>query len=115
MGEGAVIGAHDVEIDDDAGTILSSIAEELANTVGHGALPLTRSCDPWRRSLARAAPMCRVGGENAPPFAVRTVFAAWPEEVEPWQRCVRRACGERDRSIDAFAWYGKPDRTPGKK
>jgi len=25
------------------------------------------------------------------------------------------ACGERLRSIDAFAWYGKPDRTPGKK
>lgn len=58
--------------------------------------------------------MGRVDGENAHPFASRTAFADWPYGMEPWHETVRQRVWRAQRPFDAFAWYGRPDRTPGK-
>ena len=39
LGEGQIVVADDVEIDDEARTIITAVAQKLADALGHGALP----------------------------------------------------------------------------
>ena len=39
LGEGQIVVANDVEIDDEARTIITAVAQKLADALGHGALP----------------------------------------------------------------------------
>ena len=67
LGEGEVVLAHDIEVDDEAGAVGSSVAEEIADTVGHSrALPSERVETAGPLLLAR-----RCGDGSAPDFAVR--------------------------------------------
>ena len=66
-GELRVVVAHDVEVDDQAGPVLASVAQEFTDALGHGALPTKGSMEASRASglTGQAAKPPGVSGEES--------------------------------------------------
>src|SRR6185437_11199703 len=53
LGEGGIIVAHDVEIEDKAWAVLASVAQEFVDTIGHRGIPTKARINPRRANELR--------------------------------------------------------------
>ena len=64
LGEGLVVVAHDVEVDDEAGPVVGTRAQEVADALGHGALP-TKGSTGGRAALVEVQAGAHARGRPA--------------------------------------------------